>query len=193
MRSPLMVRRLLILLLALSVILSGCSQINPPEATPVPTPTPGEPGDVPFRSAGVVASGEVTPASVAYVSFDRAGRVQSVVISEDEDIEMGQLLAQLEGQETLEAALIAAYHKGAQLITVLMGTAAIMLIVFGDVVMALWLKNPELSKQITPLVIVLSLGTLLNGLLWIPSAMWIANGWSSLSVKVSFFSVLFIF
>ena len=90
------------------------------------------------------------------------------------------------------AALIASYHKAAQLITVLMGTAAIMLIVFGDVVMTLWMANPDLSRQITPLIAVLSLGTLLNGLMWIPSAMWIAYGWSSLSVKVNFFSVLVI-
>ena len=90
------------------------------------------------------------------------------------------------------AGLIAAYHRGAQLLTVLTGTAAIMLIVFGDAVMALWLKNPELSEQVTLLVVVLSLGTLLNGLMWIPSAMWLAYGWSSFSVKVNFFSVLVI-
>ena len=91
-----------------------------------------------------------------------------------------------------KAALITSYHKSAQLLTVLMGTAAIMLIVFGDTVMALWTKNPELSKQITPLVAVLALGTLLNGMIWIPSAMLLAYGWTRLFVKANFFSVLFI-
>ena len=108
MRIPLKIQMLLFILLAFAITLTGCSQINPPEATLVPTPIPVDSGEVPFRGAGVVASGEVAPARVAHVSFDRAGRVLSVEIVEDEDVEMGQLLAQLEGQETLEAAVIAA-------------------------------------------------------------------------------------
>ncbi|MFH1635961.1 MAG: oligosaccharide flippase family protein, partial [Chloroflexota bacterium] len=87
------------------------------------------------------------------------------------------------------AALIAAYHKGAQLVTVLMGTAAIMLIVFGDVVMTLWTANPELSRQVAPLVAVLSLGTLLHGLMWIPYQTQLAYGWTSLPLKVNIFAV----
>lgn len=87
------------------------------------------------------------------------------------------------------AALIAAYHKGAQLVTVLMGTAAIVLIVFGDVVMLLWTANPALARQVVPLVAVLSLGTLLNGLMWFPYQMQLAYGWTSLTVKVNIFAV----
>lgn len=108
MRLPLKIQILLFTLLALAITLPGCSQINPPEPTPVPTPIPGEPGEEPFRSAGVVASGEVAPASVAHVSFDRAGRVLSVEVGEDEIVEMAQILAQLKGLDMLEAAVIAA-------------------------------------------------------------------------------------
>jgi O-antigen/teichoic acid export membrane protein len=91
-----------------------------------------------------------------------------------------------------EAALIVAYHKGAQLVTVLMGTAAIVLIVFGDIVMLLWTANPALARQVAPLVAVLSLGTLLNGLLWIPYQTQLAYGWTSLTIKLAFFAVLVI-
>jgi len=87
------------------------------------------------------------------------------------------------------AAMIAAYHKGAQLVTVLMGTAAIVLIVFGDAVMLLWTANPTLARQVVPLVAVLSLGTLLNGLMWIPYHTQLAYGWTSLTVKVAIFAV----
>jgi O-antigen/teichoic acid export membrane protein len=87
------------------------------------------------------------------------------------------------------AALIAAYHKGAQLVTVLMGTAAIVLIVFGDVVMMLWMANPALARQVAPLVAVLALGTLLNGLMWIPYQMQLAYGWTSLAVRVNIIAV----
>ncbi len=87
------------------------------------------------------------------------------------------------------AALVAAYHKSAQLVTVLMGTAAIVLIVFGDVVILLWTSNPALTRQVVPLVAVLSLGTLFNGLMWIPYQTQLAYGWTGLTVKVNFFAV----
>lgn len=108
MRHPMNIRILLFISLALVIALTGCSVVNPPEPTPVSTPIPVDSGEVSFRGAGVVASGEVAPVSVAHVSFDRAGRVLDVDVSEDEEVEIGQILAQLEGQETLEAAVIAA-------------------------------------------------------------------------------------
>jgi multidrug efflux pump subunit AcrA (membrane-fusion protein) len=99
---------ILFVTLVLAGLLVGCSQINPPETPPVPTPILADSGDLSFRSGSVVASAEVVPITVAQVSFDRAGRVLSVEVEEDEDVEMDQLLAQLEGQDTLEAAVIAA-------------------------------------------------------------------------------------
>jgi O-antigen/teichoic acid export membrane protein len=84
-----------------------------------------------------------------------------------------------------ETTLIASYHKSAQLVSVLMGTAAIVLIVFGDIVMLLWTKDPTLTHQVVPLIAVLSLGTLLNGLMWIPYQTQLAYGWTSLSIKVN--------
>jgi O-antigen/teichoic acid export membrane protein len=90
------------------------------------------------------------------------------------------------------AGLIAAYHKSAQLVAVFMGTVAIMLIVFSDVVITCWTANLELSKQVAPLVAVLSLGTLINGLLAIPYQLQLAYGWTSLGVKGNIFAVLII-
>ena len=99
--------KLLILLLTPSIMLYGCSRINPPDPTPIPTSTPGEASGG-TRSKGVVASGEVVPVRVAQLSFDRTGRVQLVEVDEDEEVDIGQILAQLEGQETLEATVTAA-------------------------------------------------------------------------------------
>ncbi len=56
----------------------------------------------------MVASGEVVPIRTAQLSFDSSGRVLDVLVVEDEKVERGQLLAQLEGEQTLEAAVIAA-------------------------------------------------------------------------------------
>ncbi|MCE5262705.1 MAG: oligosaccharide flippase family protein [Deltaproteobacteria bacterium] len=95
-----------------------------------------------------------------------------------------ELMARADG-----AGLINAYHKGAQLVTVLMGAAAIVLIVFGDVVMTLWTADHALARQVSPLVAVLALGTLLNGLMWIPYQTQLAHGWTSLGVKVNVVAV----
>ncbi len=89
-------------------------------------------------------------------------------------------------------ALITAYHKGAQLVTVIMGSAAVVLIAFSDIVMMLWTSNTDLSIHTAPLVAVLSLGTLLNGLLLIPYQLQLAYGWTSIGVKLNMLAVLII-
>jgi len=48
------------------------------------------------------------PIRTAQLSFDNSGRVLDVLVAEDEKVDRSQLLAQLEGEQTLEAAVIAA-------------------------------------------------------------------------------------
>lgn len=88
-----------------------------------------------------------------------------------------------------EAALRVAYHQAAQLVTVLMGGAAAVLIVSGDRVLLLWTQDPALSAVVAPLVAVLALGSLLNGLMWIPYHLQLAHGWTSLTIKVNITAV----
>lgn len=87
-------------------------------------------------------------------------------------------------------ALIVAYHKGAQLVSVLMGSAAILLIFFGDIIMTLWTADPLLAHRVAPLLAVLALGTMLNGLMVVPYQMQLAYGWTSLAVWVNTIMVL---
>ena len=88
-----------------------------------------------------------------------------------------------------EPALRAMYHQGAQLVTVLMGSAAIALIVFGTQALSLWTSDPILTKQVSPLLAVMALGTLLNGLMWIPHQLQLAYGWTSLAIKTNLIAV----
>jgi len=82
-------------------------------------------------------------------------------------------------------ALRVVYHQGAQLVTVLMGAAAVVLMIFGDRVLLLWTSDPALSQQVAPLMTVLALGTLFNGLMWIPYQLQLAHGWTALTIKVN--------
>lgn len=84
-----------------------------------------------------------------------------------------------------QRALSAVYHQGAQLVTVCMGTAAIVLIVFSNRLLLLWTGDTALAEKVAPLLLVLSLGTLMNGLMWIPLQMQLANGWTNLGVKIN--------
>ena len=87
-------------------------------------------------------------------------------------------------------ALRDAYHEAAQLVTVLMGSAAIVLSVFGSKVMMLWTGDPQLVQEVAPLVAVLALGTLLNGLMWIPYQTMLAHGWTILTIRANIVAVI---
>jgi O-antigen/teichoic acid export membrane protein len=83
----------------------------------------------------------------------------------------------------------AAYHRGAQLVTVFMGSAAVVLIVFHKQVMLLWTNDEVLASQVAPLMAVLAFGTMLNALMWIPYQMMLAHAWTSLTIRINIVSV----
>lgn len=55
--------------------------------------------------------------------------------------------------------------------------------------MRLWLQDATLAQRVAPLLSVLVLGTLLNGLLWIPYQTQLAYGWTSLTMWSNFAAV----
>jgi O-antigen/teichoic acid export membrane protein len=87
-------------------------------------------------------------------------------------------------------AFAATYHQGAQIITVLFGTAAALLIMMSEVVLRLWTQDPELSARVAPLLTILALGNLLNGLMWMPIQIQLAAGWTSLIMRTNSVAVL---
>lgn len=102
-----------LLLLGLA-FLTGCSAFS--RATPTPLPTialgnnaGGADSPAPQASSGeVVASGVLAPAQQAKIVFTLSGRLKTVAVAVGDVVQAGQALAELEGQETLEASLSAA-------------------------------------------------------------------------------------
>jgi O-antigen/teichoic acid export membrane protein len=86
-------------------------------------------------------------------------------------------------------ALQAIYHRSAQLVSVLMGSAAVVLALFSDTVLSLWTSSPVLAQHVAPLLALLAVGALFNGLTGIPYQLQIASGWTSLMVKVNIIAV----
>jgi O-antigen/teichoic acid export membrane protein len=90
------------------------------------------------------------------------------------------------------AGLIETYHKGAQLVSVLAGSAGIVIILFSETLLRLWTQDQDLAARTAPLLSLLMLGNLLNGLMWIPYQTQLAHGWTSLTVKINVVAVLVI-
>lgn len=90
-----------------------------------------------------------------------------------------------------EPALVATYHLGAQLSSVLLGSAALVLIVFSSELLELWTQDAELVRQTAPLLSLLALGNLVNGLMWMPYQTQLAYGRTSLTVRMNLIAVLF--
>ncbi|MFZ2959385.1 MAG: oligosaccharide flippase family protein [Candidatus Ozemobacteraceae bacterium] len=89
-----------------------------------------------------------------------------------------------------EPGLIAAYHKGSQLMTVILIPATLMLIFHSETILTIWSRNPGLAKAAAPLIAVIAMGTALNGLMTIPYMLQLAYGLSSFMAKVNVIAVV---
>jgi O-antigen/teichoic acid export membrane protein len=81
------------------------------------------------------------------------------------------------------------FHKGAQFVTVIAGSAALVLIFFSENVLRLWTQDADLAKQTALLLSLLVFGNLLNGLMWIPYQTQLAHGWTRLTFCVNVVAV----
>jgi O-antigen/teichoic acid export membrane protein len=88
------------------------------------------------------------------------------------------------------AALQRAYHQAAQLLAVVMGSAAIVLIIFADTALNAWTGDAALAQEAAPILRVLAFGTLLNGFMGIPYQMQLAHGWTQLTLKMNVIAVI---
>jgi len=84
------------------------------------------------------------------------------------------------------------YHHGAQMVSVVMGSAAVILIIFSQPLLTLWTQDPDLASRAARFVSLLALGNLLHGLMRIPYASQLAYGWTSLAVQINIVAVLVI-
>jgi O-antigen/teichoic acid export membrane protein len=89
-----------------------------------------------------------------------------------------------------EEALVSVYHRASQLVTVVMGGFSVILLIFAEKILLLWTGDPILTDHVCVVMRVLALGTLLNGLMWIPYNLQLAHGWTALTVTINTIAVL---
>ena len=89
-------------------------------------------------------------------------------------------------------AIIDAFHTGAQLVSVIAGSAALVVLMFAETLLHLWTQDPVVAQAAGPLLSILALGNLLNALMWIPYQAQLAHGWTSLTMSINTVAVLFV-
>lgn len=82
------------------------------------------------------------------------------------------------------------YHRSTQLMAVIILPLAAVLALFSVDIIQLWTRNPDVARNAGPVATVLVVGTALNGLMYLPYALQLANGWTSLNLWISTFSTL---
>jgi O-antigen/teichoic acid export membrane protein len=82
------------------------------------------------------------------------------------------------------------FHDASQLVTTVVGGAALTIIVFAPSILLIWTRNQSLSAQAADLLRWLALGTLLNSLMWIPYHAQLAYGWTSLTIRINVVAVV---
>jgi O-antigen/teichoic acid export membrane protein len=90
------------------------------------------------------------------------------------------------------AELIQKFHQGAQLVSVIAGSASLVMIFQGETFLRLWTQDVALAAKVAPLLSLLAMGYLLNMLMWIPFETQLAHGSVKLPMKINIVAVLFI-
>ncbi len=86
--------------------------------------------------------------------------------------------------------LIKTYHKLSQMLSMVVAPTAIVLAFYSENVLLLWMNNESTAKAVAPLVSLLVVGYLLNGMLQIPYFLQLAYGWTKLNLTTNFISIL---
>lgn len=89
-----------------------------------------------------------------------------------------------------EAGLAEAYHTSAQLISILVGSLAVIMALLSDSVLFLWTGDAGLSADLAPLLSVIVLGNCLNTFMWVPYHAQLAHGWTSLTLTLNLVALL---
>ena len=82
------------------------------------------------------------------------------------------------------------FHNTSRAISALIAPIALVLIEFSEPVVYLWTGNLEIAKKVAPLLSIYTLGCLFSGLVSTPYMFQIANGWTSLTLKINTISVM---
>ena len=83
------------------------------------------------------------------------------------------------------------FHLSSQLVSIISGSAFSVFFFFSNSILNLWLHNTKVIEQVEPVMKIILLGNLLNGLNHIPHQAQLSHGWSKLAFYINCFAVIF--
>jgi len=86
-----------------------------------------------------------------------------------------------------EESIIHLYHKGTQLMLLLIVPLTAVLALFSVEVIQLWTRNPEVARNAGPIATILVLAAAVNAVMFLPFTLQLAYGWTSLGLKITVF------
>jgi O-antigen/teichoic acid export membrane protein len=89
-----------------------------------------------------------------------------------------------------EKKLVVLYHQSNQLLVVVVGAIASVMALFAEDLLQLWTNDPIIAAKSGVVLSILVIGTALNGLMNLPYALQLANGWTHLTLIQNMLSVL---
>jgi O-antigen/teichoic acid export membrane protein len=81
--------------------------------------------------------------------------------------------------------LIDTYHRASQWLATVLVPVALVIAAFAEPLLYLWTGSVTLASRTAPFLVVLSLGTLCNGLMNVPYMTQLAHGWTGFAVRVN--------
>jgi O-antigen/teichoic acid export membrane protein len=91
-----------------------------------------------------------------------------------------------------EKALIDTYHRASQWLAAIVIPAALVMAVFAEPILQAWTGDAGLARQAAPMLALLVLGTMCNGLMNVPYLTQLAYGWTGFAVRMNIVAVAFI-
>ena len=98
-----------------------------------------------------------------------------------------ELVAKGEQQVVIEL-----YHRASQWLAAILIPVALVMATFSQPLLLAWTGDVGLARQAAPLLSLLALGTMCNGLMNVPYVTQLAYGWSGFAVRVNIVAVCFI-
>jgi len=89
--------------------------------------------------------------------------------------------------------LIINYHSGCQLAAIIIFPISLSIIFYSQELLLLWTHNPVLVSQTWKLVVLLVIGSTLNGLMTLPYLLQLAHGWTKLTFYTNLVLIAFAF
>lgn len=89
--------------------------------------------------------------------------------------------------------LIINYHSGCQLASTIIFPISLIIIFYSEDLLLIWTKNPLLVSQTWKLVVLLVIGSTLNGLMTLPYLLQLAHGWTKLTFYTNLVLIAFAF